>query len=176
MNASPLPQRDDELFDVVNERDQVVRQATRGEVHRLNLLHRAVHVWLIDERDRVLLQMRSPNKDQYPSTWTSSASGHVDAGEDYGSAAVRELAEELGLQLPLQVVTKLPASPATAFEFTSLWVGKCNTTPTPDPVEVQYVEWWPLDDAVTGSADEATPFSPPLRALLQWWRRNESSR
>ena len=34
----------EEIFDVVNERDEVIGQQPRGEVHRLGLMHRAVHV------------------------------------------------------------------------------------------------------------------------------------
>ena len=41
----PLPHStDNEIFDVVNDRDEVIGQNTRGEVHRLDLNHRAVHV------------------------------------------------------------------------------------------------------------------------------------
>ena len=34
----------EEWFDVVNERDEVIRRATRREVHATGLWHRAVHV------------------------------------------------------------------------------------------------------------------------------------
>jgi len=87
-----------ELFDVVDEQDRVVRQEARAEVHRLRLLHRAVHILVFNARGEVYLQRRSAKKDTYPNRWTTSCVGHVDAGEDYDTAAVRELAEELGLK------------------------------------------------------------------------------
>lgn len=86
-----------ELFDVVDEHDRVLRRETRAEVHRQRLLHRAVHILVFNARGEVYLQRRSAQKDTYPHRWTTSCSGHVDAGEDYDTAAVRELAEELGL-------------------------------------------------------------------------------
>ncbi len=93
-------QNQDELFDVVNEQDEVVRQATRGEVHRQRWLHRAVHVFVFDRQGRVFLQKRSMAKDTNPGCWSPSASGHVDAGEGYDEAALRELREEIGVELP----------------------------------------------------------------------------
>jgi isopentenyldiphosphate isomerase len=86
-----------ELFDVVDEQDRVLRREARAEVHRQRLLHRAVHILVFNIRGEVYLQRRSAKKDTYPHRWTTSCSGHVDAGEDYDTAAVRELAEELGL-------------------------------------------------------------------------------
>lgn len=91
------PQRNDELFDVVDEADQVVGQASRAEVHRQGLRHRAVHVLVFNKRGEVLLQQRSALKDVHPGLWDSSVSGHLDAGEDYPEAALRELAEEMGI-------------------------------------------------------------------------------
>src|SRR3954471_6704889 len=89
----------EEWFDVVNERDEVVGRATRREVHATGLWHRAVHVLVFDSAGRVFLQKRSMLKDLSPGLWDSSCSGHLEAGEDYDTAAVRELAEEIGVRL-----------------------------------------------------------------------------
>src|SRR5512137_895073 len=89
----------EEIFDVVNERDEVVGRNTRAEVHRLGLMHRAVHILVFNRRGEIFLQKRSMLKDRQPGLWDSSASGHVDSGEDYDACAVRELREEIGLQL-----------------------------------------------------------------------------
>ncbi|HVU38173.1 MAG TPA: NUDIX domain-containing protein [Opitutales bacterium] len=86
-----------DIFDVVDEHDQVVRQEARAEVHRQRLRHRAVHVLVFNAGGAVYLQRRSAQKDTYPLRWTTSCSGHVDAGEDYDTAVVRELGEELGI-------------------------------------------------------------------------------
>jgi len=86
-----------ELFDVVDDQDRILRQEPRADVHRQRLLHRAVHILVFNSQGEVYLQRRSAKKDTYPNRWTTSCSGHVDAGEDYDTAAIRELAEELGL-------------------------------------------------------------------------------
>src|SRR3984957_10973987 len=112
----------EEIFDVVNDRDEVIGQRARREVHRLGLKHRAVHVLVFNRRGEVFLQKRSMIKDTFPGTWDSSASGHVDTGEDYDACAVRELGEELGLVIaaaPARLF-KIPACAETGEEF--CWV------------------------------------------------------
>ena len=116
-----------EIFDVVNERDEVVGQNTRREVHRLGLKHRAVHVLVFNSRGEIFLQKRSMTKDREAGKWDSSTSGHVDSGEDYDACAVRELREELGLKLATtpQKLFKIDACGETDAEF--VWVYRCES-------------------------------------------------
>jgi isopentenyldiphosphate isomerase len=115
----------EEIFDVVNERDEVIDRKPRSEVHRLGLLHRAVHVLVFNARGQIFLQKRSMKKDRQPGLWDSSASGHVESGEDYDTTAVRELGEEIGLQpaKPPARLFKIDARPETDQEF--VWVYRC---------------------------------------------------
>ena len=59
----------DEIFDVVNDRDEIVDRRPRGEVHRLGLKHRAVHVLIFNSRGELFLQKRSMKKDCFPGVW-----------------------------------------------------------------------------------------------------------
>jgi len=63
------------MFDVVNDRDEVIGQERRPEVHRLGLRHRAAHVLVFNARGELFLQKRSMTKDTFPGAWDSSASG-----------------------------------------------------------------------------------------------------
>jgi isopentenyl-diphosphate delta-isomerase type 1 len=135
----------DELFDVVDREDRVIGQAPRREVHARNLLHRAVHVIAHDAQGRVFLQKRSLAKDTFPGCWDSSCSGHLDAGEDYATAARRELGEELGwhdASLPLRRVVKLTASPETGHEFIQIFLlGPLAGPFTLHPEEISDGRW-----------------------------------
>ena len=117
----------EEIFDVVNERDEVIGRKPRGEVHARGLLHRAVHVLVFNSRGDVFLQKRSMKKDRQPGVWDSSCSGHVDSGENYDETAVRELGEELGLKVstPLQKLFKIDACAETDAEF--VWIYRCES-------------------------------------------------
>ena len=125
VQASHLRFVSEEIFDVVNEVDEVVGRNSRAEVHRLDLMHRATHVLVFNRRGDIFLQKRSMKKDRQPGLWDSSASGHVDCGEDYDACAVRELREEIGLALaaPPDRLFKLGASPETGQEH--VWVYRC---------------------------------------------------
>jgi isopentenyldiphosphate isomerase len=160
----------EEFFAVVNERDEVIDRQPRSEVHRLGLLHRAVHVLVFNARGKIFLQKRSLKKDRQPGVWDSSASGHVDSGEDYDTCAVRELREEIGLSLaqPPERLFKLDAGPETDREF--VWVYRCESE-GPFALNAEEIETggWFAPAAVTKwMAERPQDFAG---ALLFIWRR-----
>jgi 16S rRNA (adenine1518-N6/adenine1519-N6)-dimethyltransferase len=112
-----------ELLAVVDENDRPLKPKERATIHRDNLLHRAVHIFLVNHRGELLLQKRSYRKDRFPRRWDSSAAGHVDADESYLDCAVRELREEIGVEANLEKIGKLPASEITGHEFIEIFAG-----------------------------------------------------
>lgn len=88
----------EEIFDIVDENDVVKGTAKRSEVHgNPDLIHRVVHILVFNSDKRLFLQKRSMQKDVQPGKWDTSVGGHVDSGESYEKAAVREMKEELGI-------------------------------------------------------------------------------
>ncbi len=163
----PMPaDQPNEIFDVCDEMDQVVGQAPRHVVHAQGLIHRAVHIWVFRTDGRLLVHKRSMTKDEYPGCITSSASGHLAAGEDYSTAAVRELHEELGLSGELTFVLKLPASPETAHEHTVLYRLTTDQAPVPDPAEIASVDYRDISELKEQIASNPEAFSPPFRSLI----------
>ncbi len=110
-----------ERFDVVDEENRVIGQASRHEVHAQRLRHRAIHIFVFNRRGELFLQKRSRWKDANPGRWDSSAAGHLNAGQEYDEAAARELHEELGIEAPLERVAEIPASRVTGHEFVRLY-------------------------------------------------------
>jgi len=118
-----IAQNQNELFDVVDENDTVLRTEKRAVVHSENLLHRAVHIFVFNKRNEIFLQKRSKLKDKHPGKWDSSAAGHLDAGEDYETAVNRELQEELDItDAPLKFLAKLPPCENTGWEHIGLYL------------------------------------------------------
>jgi len=159
----------EEIFDICDADDNVTGQAPRSVVHARKWLHRAVHIWVFNSKGEFLTHLRSAIKDEFPSTYTSSASGHLSAGETYDEAAPRELEEELGLRAPLTYLTKLPASPDTAYEHTVLYECTTDEAPRPDPGEVAAVEFRPFAETAAKVAREPERFSPPFKQLVEWY-------
>lgn len=162
----------EEIFDVCDENDNVIGTAPRSEVHRCKLLHRAVHIWVWNSDGELLLQKRTETKDEFPGCFTSSASGHVDSGESYEAAAIRELKEELQLQGELIPGDNLIGSESTAYEHTVLYHLQTDAPPVPDPGEIADVVF--LSTAQIAEMLERSPetFTPPFRMLFQaWWEK-----
>ncbi len=89
-----------EYFDVLDENgNKTSQQKLRDEVHRDGDWHRAVHIWIFNKNGNVLLQRRCPTKDSNPNMLDISCGGHLVAGDDSLSGAVRELKEELNLDV-----------------------------------------------------------------------------
>ena len=87
-----------EILDIVDENDRVTGRASRDEVHgNPNLIHRVVHVLVFNSDGDLYLQKRAMDKLVQPGKWDTSVGGHIDLGELYKSAALRETAEELGI-------------------------------------------------------------------------------
>lgn len=136
-------QKASEIFDVVNERNEVIQQLPRGEVHARGLLHRAVHVFVINSRGEIYLQKRSHLKDVSPLKWDSSAAGHLDVGESYAACAIRETREEVGIEITsTELAAQLPAGAHTDHEFVELHLARHNGPMKPLPEEVACGQWF----------------------------------
>ncbi len=163
----------DEIFDVVNERDEVIGQELRREVHRQGLRHRAVHVLVFNSRGEVFLQKRSMTKDTFPGAWDSSSSGHVDSGEDYDTCAIRELREEIGLRVATvpQRLFKIGARAETGQEF--VWVySQASEGPFElHPEEIESGDWFTPQHVTQWIADKPGDFASAL--ILIWGLLND---
>lgn len=89
-----------EYFDVLNEYGEFTGKiVTREECHEKGLWHRSVYAFIFNEKGEVLLQKRSSNKKLWPNLWDITAGGHVLSGEFGMQALIREVKEELGLDI-----------------------------------------------------------------------------
>lgn len=163
----------DELFDVVDAQDRVVRQAPRREVHAHGWLHRAVHVLVFNHSGQVFLQKRSMTKDMSPGLWDSSCSGHLDAGEDYDAAAWRELQEEIGLKLarPPERRLRVEACEETGWEFVWVYRLEAEGPFRLCPDEIERGEWVVPAELNRRIASRPEDYCPAFRLI---WERTSA--
>lgn len=96
----------EEKFDILNEYGEftdIIK--TRKEVHEKGLWHRAVVLFIINDKNEVLLQKRSATKKMWPNLWDITAGGHVLSGEFGYQALIREAKEEINLDLTKEELT-----------------------------------------------------------------------
>ena len=92
-----------EFFDVVDDLGNPTGVTVdRERAHAEGIPHRTAHVWIVrrkNDKVQILLQKRCENKDSFPGCYDISSAGHIPAGVGYIDSAIRELKEELGVDI-----------------------------------------------------------------------------
>ena len=135
------------------------KTALKSEAHKNGWYHNTVHLWLYTAKGEILLQQRSYKKTIHPLLWDVSVAGHIDAGESFTTAAVRETKEEIGLDLNANELEKIGTElhktvyndgKIKDYEFHQIFIAELNSDiselkPHPDEVEalklVNFVEF-----------------------------------
>lgn len=139
----------DEVFDVVNEKDEVIGEATRKEVHQNpNLIHRTVDIWILNDKGEILIQQRSLTKDNIPGEWDISCAGHIQKGHNPEDTAERELQEELGVKADCKFITKFIAKLPNQTEMVNLYYAIHNGPFNFSKEEINQVKFFSKDKAL----------------------------
>ena len=98
----------DEYIDIVTKKGEPTgKTALKSEAHKNGWYHNTIHLWLYTTKGEILLQQRSHKKAIYPLLWDVSVAGHIDTGESFIEAALRETKEEIGLELNSDSLKKI---------------------------------------------------------------------
>ena len=138
----------DEILEIVNEEGEVIGTAPRSEIHGNNkLLHRVVHLLVLNKRGDILLQKRSMSKDVAPGRWDTSVGGHIGQGETIEDALRRETLEELGFE-PEGIRFLYKYIHSNPYESELVYTHECyHEGPFKfDSVEIDEVRFWSIDE------------------------------
>lgn len=159
---------DDELLSYVDIDDNEIGLLPRAQIHRRGLWHRAVHVLVLDDVGRLIIQQRSASKDIYGLHW-ECVGGHTVPNEDYQSAARREVREELGVETSApRLLTQHEPCIATGWEFVHVFSAITQDTPQPDAREVAAVDRITWEELLKELQHSSRPISPSFRYTV--WR------
>ena len=148
----------------VDRDDRVIGQGTKAEALSKGIIHRIVRIFVMDSAGKLLIQKRAANV-AVPNRWDQSAAGHVDTGEDYATAAKRELKEEIGISdVSLAEVAKYYAEETDdgimKKRFNTLYSVKYDSHEINfDPKEVSEVRWVPLAELEAWMKDRSEDFT-----------------
>ena len=120
-----------EYVDIFDENNNPIgEKKEKQQAHEDGNFHRTVHVWIINDKNELLLQKRSATKKTHPNCWDISGAGHIKAGETISDGAIRELKEELGVEIEekdLQYITTIKSTKNPKnMEFQYVYLLRCN--------------------------------------------------
>ena len=167
-----------EYFDWVDRQNRAIGVTTREDAHRLNLFHRAVHLYARGKHGGLILQKRSLRKDLEPGRWTVSCSGHVDRGESFEEAAIREMEEELGVLIKsTSLVALLYSDPAkgNGFEFVRSYEVTHRIYPMYNPEEISEIREIELAELDVWIKKEPQQFASSFLSLFPLVRKKFQS-
>ena len=161
---------------IVDEDDNPIKGANLFDAYDNGLIHRIVMIIIKDTDGRMLLQKRGPNVTTHPNTWDVSAAGAVDEGEDYMTAALRELQEEVGITgIDLEFVDKIYAEEDVdklkgLRRFIGIFQGlvEPDTPLTLAPDEVTGTRWMDVDAVRKLATEHPSDIAHGLETCLKY--------
>lgn len=140
----------EEFVILVNEKDEQIGSMEKIEAHQKALLHRAFSVFILNDKNEVMLQQRASEKYHSPLLWTNTCCSHQRVGETNIEAGRRRLMEEMGFDVPLKdvfsFIYKAPFDNGlTEHEFDHVMIGYYNEEPKINLEEVEAWKWMSVE-------------------------------
>lgn len=127
-------------------------------------LHRAISVFLFNDKGETLLQQRAPTKYHSKAKWANTCCSHPRPGETNEAAAERRLVEEMGIEAKLEERFVFPyhaevGSGLTEQEYDHIFFGRYNGRPKPNRDEVQGWRWVSMEELSRWVKDRPDDFA-----------------
>lgn len=156
---------------LVNEKDEWLGTMEKIEAHRTGALHRAFSVFVVNDKNEMLLQQRAEEKYHSSGLWSNACCSHPFPGESTLAAAHRRLQEELGFDCPLTTAFHLRYCSAvnnglTENEYDHIYTGLYNGTVSPDRKEIMNVKYVSLNALEKWVNEEPEAFTLWFRMAL----------
>lgn len=172
-----------EYVDIVDEYNNLTGEIKeKQKAHDDGNFHRTAHIWIINNKNELLLQRRSATKRTHPNCLDISSAGHIRSGETVLQGAIRELKEELGLEvnekdLKFISIIKNIKNPRN-MEFGYVFLLKCNNKENEfvfedgEVSEVKFVDFEKLEKMVEEKADGLLLHYEEYNKLFEYIRNN----
>ena len=169
-----------DIFDENNNPIGEVKEKTQG--HEDGNFHRTAHIWIMNDKKELLIQKRSATKKSHPNCWDISGAGHIRAGESVIDGAIRELKEELGVEVEEKDLEYIATIKSTKnpknMEFGYVYLLKCNNQVEEyifednEVSEVKYVYFEELEKMVKKRVDGLLIHEEEYKKLFEFIRKN----
>lgn len=157
---------------LVNENDEPIGSMEKIEAHEKALLHRAFSVFILNDKNEVMLQQRAASKYHSPLLWTNTCCSHQRAGETNIDAGKRRLQEEMGFQVDLKelfsFIYKAPFDNGlTEHELDHVMIGYSNQEPNINREEVEAWKWMSLEAIKQDMKDHPESYTAWFKIIFE---------
>jgi isopentenyl-diphosphate delta-isomerase len=158
------------LYQVVNDKDEVIGHKLRQEIDWKNDIYRISALWLTNSKGEALLAQRLLTKDKDPGKWGPAAAGTLEKGETYEANIYKEAAEEIGL-----TGVKFSKGPKQRFHtprqaFCQWYMGVCDLPADKfvlQPEEVEQVRWISFTELEQDVSNHPSKYVPSMQLILE---------
>lgn len=160
----------EEMLDLVNERDEVIGSMGRNEVYAKGLTNfRVINVFLKNNEGKLFIPRRQLTKRLFPGALDVSCGGHVSSGETYLEACTKELGEELNIdptKVPYRILGTMNPHNDGVSAFMTVY--EIETSETPSYNNEDFSEhYWLSPREIMGRIAEGDTTKGDLPKLLQ---------
>ena len=173
-----------DIFDENNNPIGEIKEKTKA--HEDGNFHRTAHIWIINDKNELLLQKRSATKKSHPNCWDISGAGHIKAGESVTEGAIRELKEELGVEVTEKDLNYIATIKSTKnpknMEFGYVYLLRCNKKiqdyifEDEEVSEVKYVYYEELEKMVEDKVEGLLLHNAEFKKLFEYIRNKEKDK
>ena len=107
---------DNRKLNIIDEKENIVGEETRDNIHKQGLLHREIHVWFYTSKGEIIFQHRAKDKDTYPDLLDATVGGHVEIGDNYENTALKEIEEETGVKATKNNLTFIQITKSKSYD------------------------------------------------------------
>ena len=136
---------------LVDTNDNPIGLMNKLEAHEKALLHRAFSVFILNDKNELMLQQRAHHKYHSPLLLTNTCCSHQRENENNIQAGTRRLREEMGFETELKemfhFIYKAPFDNGlTEHELDHVMIGYYNDIPVINDEEVESWKWMKIED------------------------------
>ncbi len=136
---------------IVNYDDEQIGKTSKQEAHEKGLLHRAFSIYIVNEKNEILLQKRNINKYHSGGLWTNTCCSHPASDCNLLEFASERLQEEFGIKSDLEEIGQFVYrnqfdNNLTEYEYDHILFGQVkNISVFPNPEEIDDFSWCSID-------------------------------
>lgn len=158
---------------LVDSEDNELGLKEKFECHKTPVpLHRAFSVFILNNKEQLLIQKRNKDKKTWPGFWSNTCCSHPMPNEPVQIASERRLEEELGFTCPLDFLFKFEYAAKYDDEWGEneldhVFVGYYDGAVKPDENEIDEIKFVDLAELEKDMAANPNDYTPWLRICFR---------